>query len=381
MCIKAVAGRLVDYVASVQTSSVIVRKSNCQENFWKVYCRQTCNECVDQTTGGHVRDETATSTTTTTATRTHYPPEITSYTDKQVFSAGETVTLTCRSKNTRDTRGALSWHSSRNGVRNITREASDGSIQLDILQISTEYDGMSVTCVEKGKIADTLSSITIRVDMSSVWGQWETWSACSATCGDGSRSRRRSCSVTRGACQGEATQTDTCNITACCVPQHGRWSDWSSWSSCSVSCGQGTRTRSRTCSGQNVCGRPCEGNNVAKEYCNPSKCPAWGSWSSWTCSVTCGTGTMSRTRTCTPPSATCSGDASDQQECQRPACCVPTHGQWNDWGSWSSCSVSCGEGTRTRLRTCSEPNACGHCEGNNVTEEYCNDYVCPGKCR
>ncbi|PVD27766.1 hypothetical protein C0Q70_12938 [Pomacea canaliculata] len=56
---------------------------------------------------------------------------------------------------------------------------------------------------------------------------------------------------------------------------------------------------------------------------------------------------------------------------------VPTHGQWNDWGSWSSCSVSCGEGTRTRLRTCSEPNACGHCEGNNVTEEYCNDYVCP----
>ncbi|XP_025102599.1 A disintegrin and metalloproteinase with thrombospondin motifs adt-2-like isoform X5 [Pomacea canaliculata] len=213
---------------------------------------------------------------------------------------------------------------------------------------------------------------------SSVWGQWETWSACSATCGDGSRSRRRPCSRTQGACPGEATQTDTCSNTACCVPQDGRWNDWGSWSSCSVSCGQGTRTRSRTCHGMNDCGRPCEGNSATDEYCNDYACPAWGSWSRWTCSVTCGTGTMSRTRTCTPPGATCSGDASDQQDCQRPACCVPQDGQWNDWGSWSSCSVSCGQGTRTRSRTCSGPNACGRpCEGDSSSEEYCNLSACP----
>ncbi|XP_025102147.1 uncharacterized protein LOC112568849 [Pomacea canaliculata] len=209
-------------------------------------------------------------TVSAASSENQYAPEITSYTDKKLFSAGETVSLTCRSRNTGNTQSVLSWHSSRNGVRNITRQVSDGSIQLDILQIPTEYDGMSVTCVETGNLAETQSSITIRVD-------------------------------------------------------------------------------------------------------------TWGSWSSWTCSVTCGTGTMSRTRTCTPPSATCSGDASDKQECQRPACCVPRHGQWYNWGSWSSCSVSCGQGTRTRSRTCYGQNACGRpCEGNNSTEEYCNDSVCPG---
>ncbi|XP_025103082.1 scavenger receptor cysteine-rich type 1 protein M130-like [Pomacea canaliculata] len=48
------------------------------------------------------------------------------------------------------------------------------------------------------------------------WEDWGTWSACSATCGDGTMSRQRTCSVTQGACPGEATQTDTCNVTACC---------------------------------------------------------------------------------------------------------------------------------------------------------------------
>ncbi|XP_025103049.1 A disintegrin and metalloproteinase with thrombospondin motifs adt-1-like isoform X4 [Pomacea canaliculata] len=210
------------------------------------------------------------------------------------------------------------------------------------------------------------------------WGEWGTWSACSATCGDGTRSRQRTCSVTQASCPREATQTDTCNITACCVPRHGQWNIWGSWSSCSRSCNKGTRTRSRTCSEPNACGRPCEGNNATEKPCNDYVCPAWGSWGSWTCSVTCGTGTMSRTRTCTPPSATCSGDASDQQECQRPACCVPQDGRWSDWGSWSSCSLSCGQGTHTRSRTCSGANACGRpCEGDSSSNEYCNLSACP----
>ncbi|ELT88619.1 hypothetical protein CAPTEDRAFT_51095, partial [Capitella teleta] len=52
----------------------------------------------------------------------------------------------------------------------------------------------------------------------------------------------------------------------------GFWSIWSQWSTCSASCGQGTRVRQRTCTGQLGNGRPCFGDAVQPNFCDQAKC-------------------------------------------------------------------------------------------------------------
>ena len=74
----------------------------------------------------------------------------------------------------------------------------------------------------------------------SLWSGWYSWSSCSKTCGDGSRSRFRQC--LEGNCPGDDLQTSTCNEGACPT-----WGDWSSWGECSRSCDGGLKTKRRQC--------------------------------------------------------------------------------------------------------------------------------------
>lgn len=74
----------------------------------------------------------------------------------------------------------------------------------------------------------------------SVWSGWYSWSSCSKTCGDGSRSRFRQC--LDGNCPGDDLQTRTCNEGSCPT-----WGDWSSWGECSRSCDGGLKTKRRQC--------------------------------------------------------------------------------------------------------------------------------------
>ena len=57
-------------------------------------------------------------------------------------------------------------------------------------------------------------------------------------------------------------------------------------------------------------------------------------------------------------------------------------GGWTDWGHWSTCSTTCESGTKTRLRSCTNPapaNGGLQCVGNTTEYMTCNLGTCPGK--
>ncbi len=111
----------------------------------------------------------------------------------------------------------------------------------------------------------------------------------------------------------------------------------------------------------------------------------WGQWNAYgECSVTCGDGTQTRTRSCIDPSTSdtvaCSDldwDMEESTECNDGEC--PT-ASWGDWGPWSGCTASCGGGTRTREQLCNDSDPTDdniECTGDPATgEEVCNTGLC-----
>ena len=62
-------------------------------------------------------------------------------------------------------------------------------------------------------------------------------------------------------------------------------------------------------------------------------------------------------------------------------CILIAHGNWGSWGRWSSCSKTCGGGTKIRRRICRDlPTSNGEigCKGNHYTRSFCNTFNCPG---
>ena len=59
----------------------------------------------------------------------------------------------------------------------------------------------------------------------------------------------------------------------------------------------------------------------------------------------------------------------------------PVDGGWSE-PEWSECSATCGGGTQTRTRTCTNP-APAHggldCQGESTETQDCNTLPCPGK--
>ncbi|KAK9958252.1 hypothetical protein ABG768_012424 [Culter alburnus] len=213
---------------------------------------------------------------------------------------------------------------------------------------------------------------------------WSSWSVCSVSCGEGWQTRTRSCMMSAHSiqCTGPLRENRPCNNTAVC-PVNGLWDEWAPWSLCSSTCGRGYRDRVRTCKQPKHGGEPCRGPTKQTKFCNIAVCPvdgSWNEWSGWTpCSSSCSNGTMQRTRECNGPSyggSECRGEWQETSNCFLRDC--PVDGRWLLWSSWGSCSKSCGGGHQLRQRVCEGPFFGGEpCNGDKTEMRNCNEKRCP----
>ncbi|XP_033752265.1 A disintegrin and metalloproteinase with thrombospondin motifs 6-like [Pecten maximus] len=63
--------------------------------------------------------------------------------------------------------------------------------------------------------------------------------------------------------------------------------------------------------------------------------------------------------------------------------CENLNGGFSNWSSYGSCSRECGNGTKTRTRTCNNPTPVGNgsaCTGNTSEIVPCNSHPCPTAC-
>ncbi|KAL9951951.1 hypothetical protein ACROYT_G044709 [Oculina patagonica] len=254
-----------------------------------------------------------------------------------------------------------------------------------------------------GELGPAKKTVECNTQACPIDGGYTDWSAseCSVTCGGGTQKLTRTCTnppPSNGGrdCSrlGPAEKTQECNTQPC--PIDGGYTDWSA-SGCSVTCGGGTQTLTRTCTNP----PPSNGGNDCSELglaekkvpCNEQKCPIDGGYTDWSaseCSVTCGGGTQTLTRTCTnpPPSnggKDCNelGPAKKTKECNKQKC--PIDGDYTDWSA-SECSVTCGGGTQTLTRTCTNPppsNGGKDCNrlGPAKKTVSCNEEECPSECK
>lgn len=154
------------------------------------------------------------------------------------------------------------------------------------------------------------------------WNSWSSWSECSATCGNNAKQTRiRSCPANQR-CSGDNTEQRTCKNLPGCEDGSSGNSGWSSWSKCSAGqCGHGYQDRTRSCPSDYS---PCLEAIFDRRPCTSGYCGGTSSSNSWTtCSTSCGWGTKIRRvcRTCQPTSV------DDYQDCDAgkcfPQCTMP----------------------------------------------------------
>ncbi|XP_072016614.1 uncharacterized protein [Amphiura filiformis] len=268
------------------------------------------------------------------------------------------------------------------------------------------------------------------------WGTWNNWQDCTASCAGGVRIRLRECndpppSSGGDDCPGYGSQTGACNTQGC--PVDGSWTEFSDWSDCTVTCGGGTQTRTRSCSNPTPAngGTMCTGEDTETLNCGDVVCPTDGKWTSWGSWTNCNNECDSfRYRTCTNPAPAnggrqCGGRSREVYECSIEDCpvdgqwgawtfhscdrtcrgfktrrcddpppirggkvCVGTdreqygectghecveNGNWGLWSPWSKCSKTCMHGTQTRTRRCNHPaprNGGKECPVEDESEQH-----------
>ncbi|XP_071960895.1 adhesion G protein-coupled receptor B1-like [Antedon mediterranea] len=197
---------------------------------------------------------------------------------------------------------------------------------------------------------------------------WSEWSTCSKTCSVGIRSRSRN-SCGDNVVYNETTtcleiEQEDCEEVQNC-PVNGDWGDWQPYSACSATCGTDAfRSRDRVCDNPpaQYGGESCYGESRSTRNCGFEPCPidgGWGEWSSWTgCSKTCGTGKSVRKRSCNNPKPkynglSCNGESTGKRTCTMDPCFKIR--DWTEWSKWSHCSDCVMYSKQRRTRQCPIP--------------------------
>lgn len=93
------------------------------------------------------------------------------------------------------------------------------------------------------------------------WNEWNAWGQCtsgSKTCGPGIVKRTRDCQgkmddcldPTKNGAFGPLTvEYGNCDLGECSGPE---WTKWTAWGACTATCGQGSQKRTRTCTDKTV---------------------------------------------------------------------------------------------------------------------------------
>merc|ERR1712048_426963 len=151
------------------------------------------------------------------------------------------------------------------------------------------------------------------------FSEWSAWTECGEN--DIFQDRNRECNNPAPAnggkdCDGLKKETQDCPP----KPIDGGFSAWSEWTKCAE--GDKVQSRNRECNNPkpNFGGKNCDalGKKIEEKEC--PKPPTWTPWGEWSeCSVTCGSGTQSRSRTC-PVKDACPGLPSETKGCEKDAC-------------------------------------------------------------
>ncbi|KAG9511009.1 Spondin-1 [Fragariocoptes setiger] len=164
---------------------------------------------------------------------------------------------------------------------------------------------------------------------------WTPWTPCSVSCGQGVRTRTRSFVHEKAhimGCKTELIEKEACE-SECIGNVSCTSSAWSEWSECSVSCGRGHRTRTRVFLGVNQTSNAHGSNQVKKHVCSSMEL-------------------VDRELCIGPLGETCHDDIAEITDIR----CEVTK-----WSDWSPCSTPCGKGVRIRIRRYKHPHASEHC--------------------
>ena len=142
------------------------------------------------------------------------------------------------------------------------------------------------------------------------------------------------------------------------------WDTWSAWSRCTTTCGDGIRTRTRTKAIKEVGGGLCNGQPSETEICNPKSC---------------------QSKLCFIKIFQIGGFVEYvikdlRKNWSKLFFLFLVNGGWSRWGSYSPCTKSCGTGSQTKTRTCTNPSPAdgGHgCPGSPTDSRSCNSNSCP----